>query len=253
MLSATDFLPARMTTFMSFETTRFPYFGSGLISRFSALWRRDIGLSLSFGQRRASSRPSTSCLSRSPGRFARRHLRKEAELLRPLCSVFGAPLLAILHALGVEHAAHDVVAHARQVLHAPAADHHDRVLLQIVSLAGDIADHLKAVGKSHLGNLAQGRVRLLRGVGVDPSAHAALLRTLLQCRHLLLRVLRDPRVADQLVDGRHLLACSPSLFRSPAERARNGSSPTRITDERLALAARSALTRFTMARPPRAG
>jgi hypothetical protein len=45
---------------------------------------------------------------RSPG-----HLRKEAELLRPLCPVFGASLLAILHALSIEHAAHDV---ARQAL-----------------------------------------------------------------------------------------------------------------------------------------
>src|SRR5215470_12842717 len=34
---ATDFLPARMITFINFDTTRFPYFGSGLISRFSAL------------------------------------------------------------------------------------------------------------------------------------------------------------------------------------------------------------------------
>ena len=37
MFSATDFLPARMIEFMNFETTMFPNFGSGLISRFSAL------------------------------------------------------------------------------------------------------------------------------------------------------------------------------------------------------------------------
>ena len=35
--SATDFLPAYMIEFMNLETTRFPNFGSGLISRFSAL------------------------------------------------------------------------------------------------------------------------------------------------------------------------------------------------------------------------
>ena len=35
--SATDFLPSRMTLFMNFETTMSPNFGSGLISRFSAL------------------------------------------------------------------------------------------------------------------------------------------------------------------------------------------------------------------------
>jgi hypothetical protein len=32
-----------MIEFMNFETTKFPNFGSGWISRFSALWRRDIG------------------------------------------------------------------------------------------------------------------------------------------------------------------------------------------------------------------
>src|SRR5918992_555165 len=46
MFSATDFLPACIIEFMNFEITRFPYLGSGLISRFSALWRRDIGFLL---------------------------------------------------------------------------------------------------------------------------------------------------------------------------------------------------------------
>src|ERR1700742_4083639 len=42
IFSATDFLPASMIEFMNFESTTLPNFGSGLISRFSALWRRDI-------------------------------------------------------------------------------------------------------------------------------------------------------------------------------------------------------------------
>src|SRR5438045_9599927 len=42
IFSATDFLPACMIEFMNLVTTAFPYFGSGMISRFSALWRRDI-------------------------------------------------------------------------------------------------------------------------------------------------------------------------------------------------------------------
>ena len=37
MVSATDFLPSYMIEFMNLDTTRFPNFGSGLISRFSAL------------------------------------------------------------------------------------------------------------------------------------------------------------------------------------------------------------------------
>src|ERR1700737_1734654 len=125
MPSATDFLPARMTEFMNFETTTFPYFGSGLISRFSALWRRDIGSSFSL--------------------FSLAQ-RKTTQSLGSFCSVLGAPLLAVFHALGVEYAAQDVVAHARQVLHAAAADHHHRMLLQIVTLPRDEADPPQAVG-----------------------------------------------------------------------------------------------------------
>src|SRR5260370_39250228 len=53
-------------------------------------------------------------------------------LLGSLCSVLGAPLFAVLHALGVEHAAQDVIAHARKVFHATAADHDHRVLLQVM-------------------------------------------------------------------------------------------------------------------------
>ena len=60
-------------------------------------------------------------------------------LLLPLRAVLRAALIALLHAARVEGAADDVVAHARQILHAAAADQHDRVLLQVVSLAGDVA------------------------------------------------------------------------------------------------------------------
>src|SRR5262249_20115288 len=105
-----------------------------------------------------SSRPSTSCLLlprpgprlappvprvalRAPG-----DLRKTTQVsLGSFCSVLRSPLLAVLHALGIKDAAQDVVAHAGQVLDAAAADHHHRVLLQIVTLARDVADHLEAV------------------------------------------------------------------------------------------------------------
>src|SRR5271169_3807758 len=170
MPSATDFLPACITEFMNFVTTTFPNFGSGRISRFSALWRRDI---------------------------SRLHS------LRSLGAVLRTALLAVLHALGIEHAAQDVVAHAGQVLHATAADHHHRVLLQVMALAGDVADDFEAVGQTNLGDLTQSRVRLLRRRRVDARADAALLRALLQSRHFLLRVLRHPRFANELIDRRH--------------------------------------------------
>src|SRR3712207_1671045 len=135
---------------MNFVTTTSPNFGSGMISRFSALWRRDMSdLVLDL---------------------------QNCGLLRPLRAVLGTALLAVLHALGVEDTAQDVVADAGKVLHAAAADHDHGVLLKVVAFARDVADHLVAVGETDLGDLAERRVRLLRGRGVDAGAHATLLR-----------------------------------------------------------------------------
>src|SRR4051794_18435896 len=105
-----------MIEFMNFDTTRFPNFGSGLISRFSALWRRDIYLFPRHGR----ARPGHPRL-----KLAFRDLRvalrlpgdtpQTGRLLRPLCSILRPALLAVLHALRIEHATQDVVTHAGQV------------------------------------------------------------------------------------------------------------------------------------------
>src|SRR5690606_21555773 len=95
--------------------------------------------------------------------------------LRALGAVLGAGLAALGDAGGVERTAHGVVAHARQILDAAAADQHDRVFLQVVAFAADVGDDLEAVGQSNLGDLAKGRVRLLRGGGVHARAHATAL------------------------------------------------------------------------------
>src|SRR3954452_1672326 len=113
----------------------------------------------------------------------------DRSLLRTLGAVLRTALLAVLDALRVEHTAQNVVAHARQILDAAAADHDHRVLLEVMAFSRDVPDHLEAVGETDLGDLAERRVRLLRGRGVDARADAALLRTLLQRRHLLLRLL----------------------------------------------------------------
>src|SRR5258705_13646037 len=42
MPSATDFLPSYIRLFMNFASTMSPYLASGVTSRFSARWRRDI-------------------------------------------------------------------------------------------------------------------------------------------------------------------------------------------------------------------
>src|SRR5262245_6708259 len=124
-------------------------------------------------------------------------------LLGSLGSVFRAPLLAVGHALRVEHAADDVVAHTRQVLDAAAADHHHRLLLQVMALARDVADHLKAVGEPYLGNLAQRRIGLLRRRCIDARADAALLWARLHVPRLLTVDFLRPRLADQLLYRRH--------------------------------------------------
>src|SRR5690606_19028422 len=132
-------------------------------------------------------------------------------LLRTLGAVLRTTLLAGLHALRVENTANDVVAHARKVLHTAAADHDQGMLLKIVALARNVADHFEAVSKAHLRNLAQGRVRLLRRGRVDARADAPLLRVLLHGRDLVALHRRGARLADQLVDRRHriLLSLNP--------------------------------------------
>src|SRR5690606_23270520 len=98
----------------------------------------------------------------SQARRARRGTEAGEPLLRTLRAVLRTALLAVLHTLGVEHAADDVVAHARKILHAAAADHDHRVLLEVMTLARNVADHFEAVGQADLRNLAQRGVRLLR-------------------------------------------------------------------------------------------
>src|SRR5258708_40110835 len=50
-------------------------------------------------------------------------------------AILGTSLFSVGDALGIEHAANDVITHARQVAHATAPDQHNRVLLKVVSFA----------------------------------------------------------------------------------------------------------------------
>src|SRR5688572_6453359 len=116
--------------------------------------------------------------------------------LRALGAVLRAALAALGDAGGIERATHGVVAHAREVLDATAADEHHRVLLQVVAFATDVADDLETVGQAHLGHLAERRVRLLRGGGVHAGANAATLRAVGQRRRGALVGLGAARSAD---------------------------------------------------------
>src|SRR3954451_9579146 len=147
----------------------------------------------------------------SIGRLGAGPLRGMSALLL-LRAVAAAGLLAVLHALGVERAADDLVADTGEVLHPAAADEHDRVLLEVVTDARDVRRDLDARAEAHAGDLAEGGVRLLRRGGVDAGADATALRRSLQGRRLVLRHLVLAALADQLVDGGHLVV--PLLFDS---------------------------------------
>src|SRR5207237_8025377 len=95
-----------------------------------------------------------------------------------------------------------------------AARLHIAVLVEVVTLPGDVADHFALVGQADLGHLAQRRVRLLRGRRIDTSADSALLRILFHCRDLRLGLLRFATLADQLVDRWHE-AASPFVAGRP--------------------------------------
>src|SRR2546423_14481842 len=96
--------------------------------------------------------------------------RRGIRVLAGLHAVLRAGLLAVRDAGGVERAAHDLVAHAREILDATAAHEHHRVLLEVVALAGDVGGDLHPVRQPDACDLAQGRVRLLRGRRVDTRA-----------------------------------------------------------------------------------
>src|SRR5437867_3220059 len=159
MRSATAFLPDSMTTFMNLDRSTEPNFGSGRISRLGTSRRRGMGLflfslQLALGSCLAPRNATQGLPLTRPA--ARRATFTGLQAGFPVCAalcllgalraVLGARLLAILDALQVERAAHDVVAHARQILHAAAAHQHDAVLLQVVAFAADVGDDLEAVG-----------------------------------------------------------------------------------------------------------
>jgi hypothetical protein len=64
--------------------------------------------------------------------------------------------------LGVERTADDLVAHTGEVADTTTTHEHDRVLLQVVALAGDVGGDLDARVQTDTSDLAKRRVRLLR-------------------------------------------------------------------------------------------
>src|SRR5262245_19849507 len=217
MRSAVDFLPRIIMMLTNFATSRDPYFGSGKTSRLAAPARRISCLRPSAPWRRTylgggvrpPSAPPPDRLPRQSRRSNDEGAASAASALRRLGAVLRATLLASRHPGRVERAADDVIADTRQVFHATAADHHDRVLLQVVSDTGDVRRDLQPVREPHPRHLAEGGVRLLRCGRVDADAHAPLLRARLHRGRLRLLTHRFPAVANELINRRH---GSPSPF-----------------------------------------
>src|SRR4051794_7913376 len=124
-------------------------------------------------------------------------------LLALLGAVLRAAALAPVNAERVERAADDVVANARQVADAAAADEHDAVFLQVVLFARDIGGHFLAVAQANTGDLAKGGVRLLRGHRLDLQAHATLLRRGLEVLDLVNASEGAAGLLDELIDRGH--------------------------------------------------
>src|SRR5215472_14937243 len=129
-----------------------------------------------------------------------------------------AGLLALAHALGIKRATDDLVADSGQVAHPATPDQHDRVLLEVVPLAGDVGGDLDVAGEAHPGDLAQGRVRLSWRGRVDASADPAALRAALQRRGVDLCDLVPAALPDKLLDRWHRV----SIFSAAASSASSG-------------------------------
>jgi hypothetical protein len=116
-----------------------------------------------------------------------------------------------------------VVTHAGKVFHAAPPDKHDAVLLEVMTNAGNVRGAFNPIGKAHAGNLAESGVRLFGRSGEHAGANAPLLRTSVEGGTLCLVGKRLPPVADQLIDGRHIVLlniCGQELFRRRPERSK---------------------------------
>src|SRR5687768_1996476 len=125
-------------------------------------------------------------------------------LLRSFRSVLAAAGLSVFGAGGVERAADNVIAYPRQVLNSAPADHHYRVLLEVMADSGNVGRHFHAVYQSDAGDLTQRGIRFLRRHRPHYQAHAALERISLQRRRRALLLDPLPSLTNQLVDRRQI-------------------------------------------------
>ena len=104
-----------------------------------------------------------------------------------------------------------MVTNAGEVFYLSTAHENDRVLLEIVALAGNVGDDFLAIGQANLRDFAKCGVWLFRGAGHYLHAHATALRAIRQRRRLGLDLDFLTSFADELVDCWHSETVSNSL------------------------------------------
>ena len=97
--------------------------------------------------------------------------------LRTLSTVLGTTLGTAGNTSGIQCTTYDVITYTGEVLHTTAANQHDAVLLQVVTLTGNVTVDFLLVSQTNTGYLTHSRIRLLRSRCVDTNAYAATLRT----------------------------------------------------------------------------
>src|SRR5205085_10009151 len=98
--------------------------------------------------------------------------------LGTLRAILGTAAAPSINPERIERPADDMIAHTRQILHSATADQHDRVFLEIVTLARNVGYHFLAIRQPPFRHFAQGRVRLLRRPRHYLNADSAPLRTI---------------------------------------------------------------------------
>jgi len=76
-------------------------------------------------------------------------------LLGPLCPVFGATATPTINPEAVQRSTNDVISNTRQILYSTPTNQHDRVLLKIMTFAGDVGNYLVPVCQAHFGDFSQ--------------------------------------------------------------------------------------------------
>lgn len=76
-------------------------------------------------------------------------------LLLFLRAILRAPLHPFADTLGVERAANDMIAYSWKVLHAPAANQYNRVLLKVVPLTRNVCSNLDLVRQANTSHFAK--------------------------------------------------------------------------------------------------